>query len=142
MDIKFKLIKKDNMDIILPLFYELDSSIPGPVLKARLSEMNEKGYECVGIYHEDDLIGICGLWILIKYYVGRHLEPDNVYIKPEYREQGIGKKLEVWLKKFALSRGCEAIELNCYIKNEKGRNYWEANEYQSIGLHYQKKLDG
>jgi len=141
VEIKFKLIEKDNMDVILPIFYELDSSIPEPVLKARLSEMINNGYECVGIYHEDELIGICGLWILIKYYVGRHLEPDNVYIKPEYRDQGIGKKLDTWLKGFALSQGCEAIELNCYINNEKGRNYWETNEYKPIGIHYQKKLD-
>ena len=72
------------MAIILPLLYELDSSIPETVLKARLSEMIEKDYECVGIYNNGVLIGICGLWILIKYYVGRHLELDNVYIMPEY----------------------------------------------------------
>lgn len=40
-----------------------------------------------------------------------------------YRGLGIGKKLDAWLKNFALSRDCEAIELNCYIKNEKGRNF-------------------
>ena len=141
MDIKIKLIEKDNIEVILPLFYQLDSSISEPVLRERLLEMIEKGYECVGIYHEDELIGICGLWILIKYYVGRHLEPDNVYVKPEYRDQGIGKKLDTWLKEFALSRGCEAIELNCYLKNEKGREYWESNEYSPIGMHYQKKLN-
>jgi len=130
--IRIKLIEKDNIEIILPLFYLLDSSISEPVLKTRLSEMIEQGYECAGI---------CGLWVLIKYYVGRHLEPDNVYIKPEYRDQGTGKKLDGWLKEFALSRGCEAIELNCYLKNEKGRNYWKSNEYNPIGMHYQKKLN-
>lgn len=57
-----------------------------------------------------------------------------------YRGLGIGKKLDAWLKNFALSRDCEAIELNCYIKNEKGRNFWEANGYMPIGMHYQKKL--
>lgn len=141
MEIEFKLIEKDNMAIILPLFYQLDPSISKPVLNARLSKMIEKGYECVGIYHKDELVGICGLRILIKYYVGRHLEPDNVYIKPEYRKQGVGKKLDAWLKEFALSRRCMAIELNCYIKNEKGRHYWESNEYEAIGMHYQKKLN-
>lgn len=140
MDIKIKLIEKDNIELILPLFYQLDTSISKSVLRERLSEMIEKGYECAGIYHEDELIGICGLWILMKYYVGRHLEPDNVHIKPEYRGLGIGKKLDEWLKEFAVSRGCEAIELNCYLKNDKGRNYWEANEYNPIGMHYQKKI--
>ncbi len=140
MNIKIKLIEKNNIALILPLLYQLDSSISEIVLRGRLLEMIEKGYQCAGIYHDDELIGICGLWILIKYYVGRHLELDNVYIKPEYRDQGIGKKLDAWLKEFALSRGCEAIELNCYVNNEKGRNFWESNEYNPIGIHYQKKL--
>ncbi len=77
---------------------------------------------------------------MVKYYVGRHIEPDNVYIKPTYRNQGIGKALDAWLKDFALLRGCKAIEMNCYMKNEKGRSFWESNDYVPIGIHYQKKF--
>ena len=129
------------MRVILPLLSELDPSISMAVVKTRLSEMIENGYECVGIYINDELIGICGLWILVKYYIGRHIEPDNVYIKPEYQGLGIGKKLDVWLQTFAVSRGCRAIELNCYIKNENGKGYWESTHYKPIGLHYQKKME-
>jgi GNAT superfamily N-acetyltransferase len=140
MEIKFKLIEKTNLTIILPLLHELDPVISEIALKARLREMIEKGYECVGIYNEDELIGLCGIWTLVKYYVGRHIELDNVYIKKKYRNSGIGKQLDAWLKDFALSRGCEAIELNCYVNNEKGKHFWESNDYSLIGLHYQKKL--
>lgn len=140
MEPKFKLIEKNNIEIILPLLEELDPSISKVVLKVRLSEMVAIGYECIGIYCKDELIGICGIWTLVKYYVGKHIEPDNVYIKTKYRGLGIGRKLDSWLKAFALSRGCQAIELNCYIKNEKGRGYWELNDYTPIGIHYQKKL--
>ena len=140
MEIKFKLIEKTNIEIILPLLHELDSSISETVLKARLSEMIERGYECVGIFRKNELIGICGIWTLVKYYVGRHIELDNAYIKAEYRSLGIGKDLDVWLKSFAMSRGCKAVELNCYINNEKGRKFWGSNDYTPIGLHYQKKL--
>ncbi len=140
MEPEFKLIEKNNIEIILPLLEELDPTISKTVLKTRLSEMVEIGYECVGIYCKDELIGICGIWTLVKYYIGKHIEPDNVYIKIKYRGFGIGKKLDVWLRGFALSRGCEVIELNCYIKNEKGRRYWESNDYTPIGIHYQKKV--
>ena len=140
MDITYTLIEKTNMEIILPLLQALDPSISTTVLQTRLSEMVEKGYECVGIYSGDELIGICGIWTLVKYYVGRHIEPDNVYIKATHRGLGIGKALNAWLRNLALSRGCEAIELNCYIKNEKGINFWASNEYIPIGMHYQKKL--
>ena len=140
MEPKFKLIEQNNIEVILPLLEELDPSISKDVLNARLSEMVKIGYECVGIYCKDELIGICGIWTLVKYYIGKHIEPDNVYIKTKYRGLGVGKKLDVWLKTFAVSSGCETIELNCYIKNEKGRDYWESNDYTSISIHYQKKL--
>lgn len=140
MKVEFNLIEREKLSVILPLLAELDTSIPFEVLESRFMQMIAAGYECVGIYCNENLIGICGIWTLVKYYVGKHLEPDNVYIKPEFRNKGIGKALNIWLKALAISRGCEAIELNCYIKNEKGRNFWLANEYQAIGIHYQKRL--
>ena len=77
------------------------------------------------------------LWV----YIGKHIEPDNVYIKANYRDLGVGRKLDSWLKDLAMSRGCIAIELNCYIKNKKGNDFWEANDYKAIGVHYQNKLE-
>jgi GNAT superfamily N-acetyltransferase len=93
MEPEFKLVKKNDIEIILPLLEELDPSIPKAVLQARLSEMVEIGYECIGIYCKGELIGICGLWTLVKYYIGKHIELDNVYIKTKYRGLGIGRKL-------------------------------------------------
>lgn len=139
-EVKFELIEKTDIAIIIPLLQELDPSIPANILTARLQEMVEHGYECVGLFDGSELIGICGIWILVKYYIGKHIEADNVYIKDKYRGLGLGKKLNSWLKKFALSRACEAIELNCYITNEKGNQFWEANEFIALGIHYQKKL--
>lgn len=128
------------MSTIIPLLQELDPGIAEDVLLVRLDEMVTRGYECVGLYAQDELIGICGLWTLVKYYVGRHIEPDNVYIKPAFRGEGIGRQLDEWLRHFAAERGCEAIELNCYVSNEAGKKYWEATGYAGIGIHYQKKL--
>jgi GNAT superfamily N-acetyltransferase len=70
--------------------------------------MVEKGYECVGVYDGNKMIGICGMWILTKYYVGRHIEPDNVMILPEYRGQGIGEKMMEWVYEYGRSKGCIA----------------------------------
>jgi len=108
---------------------ELDCSIEKKVLENRLSQMLELGYECVGIYDRGVLVGICGLWTLVKYYVGKHLEPDNVFIKPKYRNKGLGEQLQVWLEQLAISRGCEAIELNCYVVNEAGCQFWASVGY-------------
>ena len=102
--------------------------------------MLANGYECAGIYADGALIGICGIWTLVKYYVGKHLEPDNVYLKPDYQGEGIGQQLQVWLENLARSRGCRALELNCYLSNEPGQRFWESVGYTKLGVHYQKKV--
>jgi diamine N-acetyltransferase len=103
--------------------------------------MTAQAYECAGLYLDDKLIGICGMWIMTKFYVGKHIEPDNVFILPEYRQQGLGRKLLEWVYDYGLSQGCNASELNCYISNETGDAFWEQEGFDKIGYHYQKPLE-
>ncbi|MCX6182688.1 MAG: GNAT family N-acetyltransferase [Bacteroidetes bacterium] len=136
----FTLISQENIFTIVPLLQVLNPTIPEEVIKSRLKEMLSQGYECVGIFDTEKLIGISGLWIRTQYYIGKHIEPDNVIILPEYRNQGIGEKLMLWIYDYAKSKGCIASELNCYVQNEKGNNFWRNEGYQIIGNHYQKKF--
>ena len=136
----YQLIPKENIYTIIPLLQILNDNISKEVLQERLREMVERGYECVGVYEADQLIGICGLWILTKYYVGRHLEPDNVMILPEYRGKGIGEKMMQWVYEYGRSKGCIASELNCYVTNSAGQKFWANEGYRILGFHYQRKL--
>lgn len=140
MQARFELIAKDNMEIILPILQKAAPHLSRETLQNRLRKMVDNGYECVGIYTANELIGISGIWTLVKYYVGKHIEADNVYILEEYRNLGLGAKLNIWLQNLATERGCDALEINCYIENTKGKAFWEANGYQTIGIHYQKLL--
>jgi GNAT superfamily N-acetyltransferase len=102
--------------------------------------MIETGYECVGVFDEETLVGICGIWTLTKIYVGRHIEPDNVIISPEYRSRQLGQQLMEWVESYARSKGCVASELNCYVSNDAGNKFWQQQGYKVLGLHYQKKM--
>ncbi len=136
---KISFVPKNIMYTILPLLSELDPSISRDSMTKRLDDMINNGYECVGIYSENILIGICGIWTHYKYYVGKHIEPDNVYIKAEYQNLGAGKLLVNWLVDLAKARGCEAIELNCYQGNKRGNEFWLKNNFKKIASHYQLK---
>ena len=138
--ITFKLIEQNQIYSIIPLLQILDDKISEEVLKQRLDEMIEQNYQCVGIFDDEKLIGICGIWIVTKYYVGKHIEPDNVIILPSYQNQNIGKKLMLWLYAFAKENDCIASELNCYVKNKDALKFWENEGYEVIGFHFQKKL--
>src|SRR5687768_5826873 len=105
--ISIKLIPKAEIHSILPLLEMLDSTIGRDTLVQRLNAMLEDhGYECVGIYDNRTLVGISGLWILTKYYIGKHIEPDNVFIHKDYRNRGLGQQLLEWIYNYGKSKGC------------------------------------
>jgi GNAT superfamily N-acetyltransferase len=138
---EIKLIPTDNLISILPLVQFLNPTLPASLLETRLQDMASQGYQCAGLYLDGQLIGICGLWIMTKFYIGKHIEPDNVFILPEYRRQEFGKKLLAWVYDYGLSQGCIASELNCYVDNETGNIFWEQEGFAKIGYHYQKLIE-
>ena len=140
MDFKIKLIEKERMRSILPLLSELNPNISSNVLRSRLKNMILQGYQCVGVFDSGKLVGISGIWVLTKYYIGRHIEPDNVFILPEYQGKCIGKLLMNWIFDYAKSIGCVASELNCYTENKAGQRFWKQQGYEVVAYHFQKKL--
>jgi GNAT superfamily N-acetyltransferase len=86
------------------------------------------------------MVGISGIWIMTKYYVGKHIEPYNVIIHPEYCGSGIGNALMQWIYEYAISQNCIASELNCYVSNHVGQKFWINQGFKLIGFHYQKML--
>ncbi|MBM4207756.1 MAG: GNAT family N-acetyltransferase [Gammaproteobacteria bacterium] len=140
MQYDIKLIPRHQIDSILPLIQQLNPALPEHVLRSRLHEMAGQGYQCAGLTINDRLVGICGMWIMTKFYVGKHIEPDNVFILPEYYRQGFGKLLLNWVYEYGKTQGCIASELNCYIINDTGNRFWEQEGFVKIGYHYQRLL--
>lgn len=137
---QLSLIPNESMHTIIPFLQLLNPKIDEDTLKSRLDDMILQGYECVGVYDSGKLIGISGLWTLTKYYVGKHIEPDNVIIHPEYQGKGIGELMMQWIYDYGRSKGCVASELNCYVINNDGIKFWMNQGYKMIGFHFQKGL--
>ncbi len=138
-----KLIPKNELSTILPLVDLLNKgSIPIAVLEERLAIMIAMGgYHCIGVYDGDALIGICGIWILNKLYVGKHIEPDNVFVKEAYRSKGVGKLMMDWMYAYAKEIGCATAEVNCYKANVKGNKFWEENGFEPLAYHLLRKIE-
>ena len=136
--LEIKLIEKENILTILPLLKELNSNTAEIILKERLLEMITQNYKCVGLYLNEELIGMSGLWFLTRHYCGKTVEPDHVVIGKNHRNKGLGKKLFEWIHNYAQNIGYEASELNTYIENEKSHRFYENEGYQKLGYHYLK----
>ena len=139
-NIKIKLIPSKDILIILPLLKELNKSTSDTILKNRILEMASQHYKCAGMYLNEELIGISGLWFLTRHYCGRTIEPDHVVINSKHRNKGLGKKLFKWIFNYAQSVGYEVTELNTYIHNEKSHTFYENEGYKKLGFHYLKKF--
>ena len=140
MELKFEVLPKTQVNGIVTVLRVLNEQLSEDVLKERLNEMFDRGFICLGVFDAEKLIGVSGLWILNKIYVGRHIELDDVVILPEYRSKGIGKQMMQWIYQFAKDQGCVASELNCYVTNSAGQKFWANEGYRVIGFHYQKKF--
>ncbi len=137
---KIEIIAKDRLHSVMPLIKLLNPDTDDKILQERFDQIKQTNYECVGVYDQEKLVGICGLWILNKFYVGKHIEPDNVIIHPDYRGKHIGELMMNWIFEYAKTQGCIASELNCYVQNEKGIKFWESQGYKILGYHFQKQL--
>jgi GNAT superfamily N-acetyltransferase len=133
-------IPENNLDSILPLLVLLNEDTAEEIIRQRLSEIKKTDYGCVGVYDGAKLIAISGVWILHKIYAGKHIEPDNVVVHPDYRSKGVGELLVNWIHDYARSIGCMTSELNTRINNEKGIRFWKRMGYQNDGYHFIKVL--
>ena len=91
-------------------------------------------------YVEGELAGVFGLWFAVRHYAGKTCEVDHVYIKPEYRNQGLGKQAFQWIYDYAREQGCETSELNAYVHNFPSHKFYMNENYVIKGYHFLKKL--
>ncbi len=141
MNLAFHKILKKDMPAILPLIQKLmNNQFTDEILMERFDEMFEQNYECWGIYLDDKIIGVFGLWFMTRHYAGRSCEPDHVYIDDTYRGNGIGNQVFAWIYEYAKSKGCETSELNSYVVNYPSHKFYLNEGYEIWAHHFVKKL--
>jgi GNAT superfamily N-acetyltransferase len=141
MSFKYKIISKDEILSIVPLVEKLNNySVSKDLLEQRFLDMNTQNYECAGIYNNEKLIGICGLWFCTRHYSGKSVEADHVYIDDNFRGQGLGKAFFKWIYEYVKAKGYESIELNTYVSNFESHKFYYNEGFKILGYHFFKKL--
>jgi GNAT superfamily N-acetyltransferase len=141
MHYQFKIIPNTDLDLIIPLVFELnDSKVSTEVLKERFDEMKYQNYECAVILDGDIIIGVTGLWFCTRHYVGKAVELDHVYIRPNYRNQGLGKKFMDWIHNYVKEKGCNSMELNTYVQNYPSHKFYYNEGYEIWGYHFFRNI--
>jgi GNAT superfamily N-acetyltransferase len=141
MSFTFKIIDNKNINLVIPLVQKLNGNkVSDAVLEQRFVEMITQNYECAGIFDNDKLIGVTGLWYCTRHYSGKSVEPDHVFIEDGYRGLGLGKQFFDWIYNYVKQKGCEAIELNTYVSNPQSHKFYFNEDFKILGYHFFKKL--
>ncbi|QQX76962.1 MULTISPECIES: GNAT family N-acetyltransferase [Aequorivita] len=141
IEISIKVIPPSEIFSIVPYLQILgNNAVPEAVIKERLKEMVQQNYECLGIFDEEKLIGICGLWFQTRHYAGRSLEMDHVIIDHTYRRHGIGKMLVDFVSDYAAKKSCNWVELNSYVHNFPSHKFFYNQGFVAKGYHFVKEL--
>lgn len=139
MNLDIHPIAKENILTILPLLKIINTKTPHDILEKRVLEMVEcPNYECIGLFDDKKLIGICGLWYSLRHYIGKSVEPDHVIIDEAYRGQNLGKQFFNWIYEYTSEKGCEAVELNTYTGNTKSHKFYYNEGFNIYGFHFLK----
>lgn len=141
VELAFNKILKEEFKSVFPLLVKLnENNIDEDILEQRFLEMFDQNYECFSIVHNNEIIGIFGLWFLTRHYAGRMCEPDHIYIKEEFQGKGIGRKLFQFIEDYAANKDCIATELNSYVSNFRSHKFYMNEGYVIKGYHFLKKL--
>jgi ribosomal protein S18 acetylase RimI-like enzyme len=138
---EFKIIPADQIAIVIPLVKIMaKDNFSDAVLLQRFKEMTTQNYECVGVYVDQQLIAVAGMWFCTRHYSGRSVEVDHVCVDNAIRNQGIGTKLMEWIQTYVKKKGCETIELNTYIENSLSQDFYSRQGFKKLGFHYLKSI--
>ncbi len=139
--ISIRIIEPEKIFIIIPLLQKLGKyTVSEEVIKERLLEMVQQNYECLGIFDDNQLIGICGLWFQTRHYAGRSVEMDHVIIDDTSRGRGVGKLLVEFVTNYAKKKSCNWIELNSYVHNFPSHKFFYNQGFVAKGYHFVKEL--
>ena len=141
MSIAFKILEKENIDLVIPLIQKLNNNqVSDAILRERFVEMFSQNYECAGLFKNNELIGVCGMWFCTRHYSGRSVEVDHVFIDENYRGQRLGAQFFEWIYSYAKNKGYQALELNTYVSNHGSHKFYFNEGFKILGYHFLKKM--
>jgi GNAT superfamily N-acetyltransferase len=139
MNINILSIAKEDILDIIPLLQTINTKKPSDILKQRVVEMSKlPNYECIGLYIDENLIGISGLWYSTRHYIGKTVEVDHVVIDAALRGKNLGKQFFKWIYEYTNNKGYEAVELNTYTGNTKSHKFYHNEGFDIYGFHFLK----
>lgn len=136
--ITLRELKPAEIKGIFPLIHLHNPGITKPLFTKRLADMLPHGYRAVAAFDGKTMVAVSGFWLRSRFWCGRQLDIDNFFVHPDYRGDGLGKKLVDWLEKRALKEQCELIVLDAYADSFLAHRFYHREGFVATGTHFTK----
>ena len=108
---------------------------------SQISEMiSMNDFKMVGAFLGDEIVGVCGYWVLRMLYCGRYIQLSSFIVDEEKRGAGIGKKILHEIENIGKELNCEKIILDSFTENKKSHSLYYKEDFYIRGFHFMKDL--
>lgn len=135
-----ELKSKAEFSAIYPLIKQINQDMKKSEFNQMLKDMMAQGYRCVGAYKGKKLVGVCGLWIITRFWCGRYIEIDNLVVDKNMRSKGIGALLLKWVEKEAKKQKAHHIGAASYSTEGEAHRFYFKEKFIILGFYFARKL--
>ncbi len=136
-----KLSSKSEILSAFPIIRQRYENMSLENYEAQISEMMAMNdFKMVGAFIGDEIVGVCGYWVLRMLYCGRYLQLSSFIVDEEKRGSGIGRKILDEMEKIGKELHCEKIILDSFTENKKSHPLYFREGFYIRGFHFMKNL--
>lgn len=93
-------------------------------------------YFQIAVVDDNQIIGVCGIWIGTKLWSGKYMELDNIVVTSKKRSNGAGKLLFEYAQKLADKECCNIMALDSYTDNFRAHRFFYNQAFIPRGFHF------
>ncbi len=117
----------------LAIYEKLEHQLENTVTSIEKWIFEEKKAEVIFLMVDDKEVGFALYFYNYSTFVGKPgLYIEDIFILPEYRKMGLGKKVLSYLAQKALEEGCGRMEWVCLDWNETSINFYQSLEAKPL----------
>jgi ribosomal protein S18 acetylase RimI-like enzyme len=125
-----------------------------PLVQAMYPDLTREGYENIlqeairvnyrqiAFLKNDRCVGLVGLWVFPRVWVGVQAEIDNFIVDPSCQSQGIGKRLLEKCEETAKAMGALILALDTKSENTGSHKFYYREGFVIRGYRFIKPLHG
>lgn len=138
---KFITHTKGNSVQFFELLKQLRPHLTFETFSELINEAKKTGtYELIALEENNNLVALMGYRVICDFVHGRHLYIDDLVTSEKVRSKGYGAILLRHAEGIAKEKGCSNLRLSTGIDNERGKKFYEKNDWNLRSVVYKKKL--